>query len=89
MVARGVKEAFTLIRTRGHRIYPGSKARLSRSPVWLLAGLLWGISRNRPFRVLLATGRLEGRALTDAMVAAATQCRGVVRVARIEAMRPL
>ena len=89
VVARGVKEAFTLIRCLGYRIYPGSKARLSRAPVWLLAGLFWGLSRTRPFRVLLATGRLEGRALTDAMVAAAAQCRGTVRVARIEAMRPL
>jgi 2-dehydropantoate 2-reductase len=89
VVARGVKEAFALIRSLGHGIYPGSKARLSRAPIWLLAGLFWGLSRNRPFRVLLATGRLEGRAMTDAMVAAAAQCRGSVRVARIEAMRPL
>ena len=89
VVARGVKAAFALIRALGHPVYPASKAWLSRSPVWLFAGLLWGISRNRPFRELLATGRLEGRALTDAMLAAAATASPTVQVARIEAMRPL
>ena len=88
-VAGGVKAAFALIRALGYRLYPTSKARLSRAPVWLLAGLLWGISRYRPFRELLASGRLEGRALTDAMLSAATGSKPVVRVARIAAMRPL
>ena len=88
-VAVGVREAFALIRTLGYRVHPTSKARLSRAPVWVLAALLWGISRYRPFRELLASGRLEGRALTDAMLSAATGSKSVVRVARIAAMSPL
>ncbi len=89
VVAGGVVEAFALIRALGYRVYPASKARLSRSPVWLLAGLLWGITRNRAFRELLASGRLEGRALTDAMIAAAEGSKQAVQLSRIEAMRPL
>ena len=89
VVARGVVEAFALIRALGYRVYPASKARLSRSPVWLLAGLMWGITRNRAFRELLASGRLEGRALTDAMIAAADGSKQAVQLSRIEAMRPL
>ncbi len=89
VVARGVVEAFALIRALGYRVYPASKARLSRSPVWLLAGLMWGITRNRAFRELLASGRLEGRALTDAMIAAADGSKRAVQLSRIEAMRPL
>jgi 2-dehydropantoate 2-reductase len=88
-VAGGVKEAFALIRALSYRIYPKSKARLSSAPVWLLAGLLWAISRHRPFRDLLASGKLEGRALTDAMLSAATGSKQVVRIARIAAMRPI
>lgn len=89
VAARGVHAAFALIRALGRPVYPTAKAWLSRSPVWLVAGLFWGVSRNRPFRELLATGRLEGRALTDAMLAAAATAAPAVPVARIEAMRPL
>ena len=88
IVARGVRESYVLIRALGYRVHPALKARISGAPTWLLAGLLWGLSRIRSFRELLATGGEEGRALTDALVAAAAGSKARVRVALIEAMRP-
>jgi len=88
VVARGAMEAFALIRALGHPLYPASKVWLGRMPVWLVAGLVWSVTRNRSFRELLATGRLEGQALTDAMLAAAASVTPPVRMARIAAMRP-
>jgi 2-dehydropantoate 2-reductase len=89
VVARGVKAAFDLIRAMGYSTYPASKTMLSRAPIWLVAGLFWAVTRNRSFRELLATGRLEACALIDSMLSAATGSTRGVQIARIEAMRPL
>src|SRR5579875_2878265 len=50
VLARGVKESFLLIRWLGHGIYPAGKARLSRSPAFVTASILWFMSRIRSFR---------------------------------------
>ena len=87
-LARGVHEAFVLIRKLGYPIYPRTKARLNASPAWVLGGALWSMSRIRSFRDLLATGENECRALVDAMLAAAARAEPPIQTSRIESMRP-
>ncbi len=88
-IAQGMQESFTLIQRLGYRLYPSGKALLHASPTWLVAGLLWSISRNRPFRELLATGANECRALVDALVAHASRVQPPVSVSKIVGMKPL
>ncbi len=88
ILARGVRESFALIKGLGYPIYPRSKARLNGCPVWLVATILWGISRLRSFRELLATGKSECCALVDAMVAASPQAKPPVNALKIQAMKP-
>ena len=82
--ARRVRESFAL----GYGIYPRSKTRIDGSPTWVVAAMLWFLSRITPFRELLATGKNECRALIDVMVAAAPRANPTVRVTMIEAMKP-
>ena len=89
VVARGARESWTLIERLGHPVYPNGKRFLHASPTWLLAGLLWSISRLRSFRELLATGVGECNALVNALVASASSARPPVSVERIAAMRPI
>ena len=88
VLARGVRESFALIKGLGYPIYPRSKTRLNGCPAWLVAAMLWSISRLRSFRELLATGKSECCALVDAMVTAAPQAKPPVSVGKIQAMRP-
>ena len=88
ILARGVRESFTLIKGLGYRIYPRAKARINGSPTLVVAAMLWMMSRIKPFRELLATGKNECRALVDVMVTAAPQAKPPVRVAKIQAMKP-
>ena len=87
-LARGLRESYSLIRGLGHEVYPRGKARLAGCPVPLVAAMLWTLSRIRPFRELLASGRAECCALIDAMEAAAPRAGESVAVPRIAAMRP-
>jgi 2-dehydropantoate 2-reductase len=88
VLARGVHACFALIRALGDEIYPGAKKRIDASPAWVMAAMLWVMSRIPSFRTLLATGAAECAALVDAMVAAAPAAGPGVDVARIAAMRP-
>ncbi len=88
VLARGIHASFALIRGLGDRVYPRAKRRIDGSPMWAVAALLWGMSRVRSFRTVLATGHAECRALVDAMVAAAPLARLPVPVADILAMKP-
>lgn len=88
VLARGVHAGFGLIEGLGYAIHPTSKRRLARSPTAVVAALLWGMSRIRSFRELLATGEAECRSLVDAMVAAAPSAKSPVIAADIAAMRP-
>ena len=88
VMARGMQESFSLITRLGYRLYPSGKAWLNASPVWVVAGMLWSVSRIRSFRELLATGIGECRALVDVLVAAASHLETPVSVAKIEAMKP-
>ena len=88
VLARGLKESFTLIQRLGYRLYPSGKALLHSSPAPVAAGMLWSMSRIPSFRNLLATGAAECRALVDVLVAHASQATPPVDVAKIEAMRP-
>ena len=88
-IARGVKEGFTLITQLGYRLYPAGKTRLAASPAWLVAGMLWSMSRIRSFRELLATGADECRSLVDVLSANAARANPPISSARIQAMKPL
>ena len=88
VLARGIHESFALIRGLGYRIYPQGKAWLNRCPTWVVAAMLWMMSRLRSFRELLATGENECRALVDVMAAAASQAKPPIRLPEIQAMKP-
>ena len=88
VLARGVHESFALVRGLGYPLYPAFKTWLNRCPAWMVASMLWSMSRIRSFRELLATGQNECRALVDTMVAAAPRAKPAVDVAKIEAMKP-
>ena len=88
VLARGVHEGFALVQRLGFELYPAAKKRLNRSPTWVVAGMLWSMSRIASFRELLATGIGECRALIDTMVEAAPRANPHVRIERIQAMRP-
>ena len=88
IIACGVRTSFGLIEALGYPIYPTSKQRLARLPVPLLTAMLWGLSRIRGFREVLATGRSECQNLVDDMLAAAAQARQPVDLVRIRAMKP-
>jgi 2-dehydropantoate 2-reductase len=89
-VARGLRSAFAIIRSLGHPLYPGSKAALARSPVPLLAGMLWLVSRVPSFRRLLSQGLLECRALADVVASAASRAKPARSelAAHVLAMKP-
>ncbi len=88
VLARGMREGFALIEALGDRLYPKSKARVARLPLGLVATVLWTLSRIRSFRVLLATGKDECRALVDVMVESAQRSAVSVNTAAITAMKP-
>lgn len=88
IIARGVQASFGLLKALGYQIYPASKQRLARLPVPVLTAILWGLSRVRNFRELLATGKIECQNLVDDMLAAAAQSRVPIDLPRIRAMKP-
>lgn len=88
VVARGAQEGFTLIQRLGYRLYPSTKAFLRANPTWVLASILWSVSRIPSFRELLATGLQECHALVDAMLVGASGRGIAVRVDLIAAMTP-
>ncbi len=88
VIARGLKESFTLVRRLGYRLYPSGKARLDASPAFVTASMLWFMSRVPSFRKLLATGLNECRALVDVLVVNAHRANPAISVTKIEAMKP-
>ena len=84
-LARGVHASFALIRSLGYDVYPRAKKRIDASPTWVVAMVLWFMSRIRSFRELLATGQAECCALVDIMVSAAPPS---IAVSDIAAMKP-
>ena len=88
VLARGMHECFALIRGMGYPIYPQGKARLNGCPNWVLAAMLWTLSRIRSFRELLATGVNECRSLVDVMLTAAPRAKPPVDASKIQAMKP-
>lgn len=88
VLARGINASFHLIKGLGFRVYPGSKRQIARSPVTVVATLLWAISRIRSFRELLATGRAECCALITVMVEIGALASPPLSTSAIEAMKP-
>jgi 2-dehydropantoate 2-reductase len=88
VLARGAQEGFALIRALGYTIYPSGKNFLAHSPAWVVASILWLLTRIRSFRELLARGADECRAMVDVLVAAVPRANQLVLAAKIEAMKP-
>ncbi len=88
VLARGVHASFKLIKGLGYELYPKTKQRLDRSPTLVVAAMLWFMSRVRPFRELLATGKAECSSLVEVMAASAPNAKPPVSVSEIAAMRP-
>ena len=88
VLSRGVHASFALIKALGYEVYPAAKKRIDASPVWVMATMLWFMSRIRSFRELLATGAAECAALVDAMLLAAPLAKTPVAISAIEAMKP-
>lgn len=88
VLACGLQESFKLIQKIGYELYPSGKVTLSKSPRWVVARMLWGMSRVTSFRELLATGIGECCALVDALVVAATEANLAESVPSIQAMKP-
>ncbi|MDB6078178.1 MAG: hypothetical protein JWO82_1925, partial [Akkermansiaceae bacterium] len=72
VVARGLHGCFAIIRALGYRVYPASKSFIASWPKFLLAVMLWLVSRITSFRELLAQAVDEASALSDVVVAAAS-----------------
>ncbi len=89
VVARGMHGCFALIKSLGYRLHPRGKARLNACPSWVLAAMLWSVSRIGSFRELLATGKIECCALVDTMTIAARQAAPTIDARNILAMKPL
>ena len=87
ILARGLHECFALLRGLGYTIYPRGKARLHGCPAWVVAAMLWSLSRVRSFRELLATGEHECRSLIETMLAAAPRAQPPVSTPLIQAMK--
>ena len=77
-----------MIQALGYRLYPSGKVWLNASPAWVVAAILWFLSRITSFRELLATGIGECRALVDVLVLRASREGAPVSVAKILAMKP-
>lgn len=90
VVARGVHGGFEILKHLGYRLYPSAKSWLCACPTFLVAGMLWSLSRITSFRELLATGVNECRALVDTVAAAAASAKPAVpaAVAAVLAMKP-
>jgi 2-dehydropantoate 2-reductase len=87
-LARGIHATFAVIKSLGYQVYPQSKRRLDASPPWVVAAVLWFMSRIRPFRQLLATGKVECAALVDVVLSAAPSETPLMLVSAIAAMKP-
>lgn len=90
VVARGMRGGYAVLRSLGYRLYPSTKSVLGSAPTFLLAGMLWLVSRIPSFRALLAGGVHECRALIDVMVAATARAEPAVpaAVTALLAMKP-
>ncbi len=88
VLARGVHASFQLIKGLGFDIHPRAKRLIARSPVTMVAAMLWSMSRIRSFRELLATGKAECCALVDDMVKATSLASPAIVVSNIRAMKP-
>ncbi|MFT9090115.1 MAG: 2-dehydropantoate 2-reductase [Gluconacetobacter sp.] len=87
-LAIGIRACLAMIRGQGYDIYPKDKARLEKLPVFLVAGMLWGLSRVPSFRTLLTTGKTECCALVDDMLASAATPGQSVDLDAIRAIKP-
>lgn len=87
-LALGVRACFVMIRSQGCEIYPEDKARLEKLPIFIVATMLWGLSRIPAFRTLLATGKTECCALADDMLASTPTTAPSIDLHAIRAMKP-
>jgi 2-dehydropantoate 2-reductase len=90
VVARGMRSGFAVVQAMGYRVYPSAKSTLASCPTFLIASMLWAVSRIASFRALLATGVNECRSLVEEVVAAGGKLNPPLpaAVAALRAMKP-
>jgi 2-dehydropantoate 2-reductase len=66
--AQALRAGYSILRESGDTPYPGSKNQISRAPRFILALILWGVSRSR-FRETVGNSAEECRGLIDLMTA--------------------
>ena len=88
-IAHGVHECYRLIKGLGYDLYPAAKVRIHQCPAWIIASILWGLTRLPSFRELLALGAAECSAMLDLLLAAAPLSGNPIALEKIEAMRPV
>ncbi len=77
VLAKGLHAGLSIVKGLGYPLYPSAKKLLDGAPNIAVASMLWSMSRNKPFRELLATGVNECRALVDVVTAAGSAVRSV------------
>ncbi len=65
----------------GYHLYPRSKSVMDSCPTFLIASMLWLVSRIASFRELLAQGLNEAHALIESMVTAEINTKSVAPTA--------
>ena len=86
-IGRGVQASLQLIEALGYPINPQGMKLMQRSSAIGIAAMLWSLSRVRPFRELLATGKAEAADIVSVMADAA-RFELPAAVSKIEAMAP-
>ncbi len=73
--ARGMHAGFAIVKGLKDRLYPRSKSVMASLPTFLIALMLWLVSRIASMRELMATGVSECQALADKMLAASAKAK--------------
>ena len=71
----GMHAVFAIMKGLKDRLYPRSKSVMASLPTFLIALMLWLVSRIASMRELMATGLNECRLLADKMVAASDKAK--------------
>ncbi|WP_132012073.1 hypothetical protein [Acetobacter aceti] len=78
---------FSMIQRQGNKNHPRSNVKLKISPVFIVAGMLWGLFRIASFRALLTPGNTECCALINEILASGSTHEQLIDCNAIRAMK--
>lgn len=89
IAARGSQAIFKIIKQLGFRVFPRPQAMMSSAPTFLVAAMLWMVSRVPPIRNAMANGVNECRSLIDEIVSNKSSAKvSPAAVSAVLAMKP-